>query len=84
MCCEQHKRSFLYRSKTQRRTTDQVRKDQIKVKTDRLRIKKSIKGQNNSDLDRYGSFKPRFTESDSRSDWRELEMEPGFRQGLKN
>ena len=43
-------------------------KDQIKVKTDRLRIKKSIKGQNNSDLDRYGSFEPKSTKSDSRSD----------------
>ena len=43
-------------------------KDQIKVKTDRLRIKKSIKGRNNSDLDRSGSFKPKSTESDNRSD----------------
>ena len=43
-------------------------KDQIKVKTDRLGIKKSIKGQNNLDLDRYGSFGPKSTESNSRSD----------------
>jgi len=41
---------------------------QIKVKNDRLRVKKSIRGQNNSDLDISGSFKPKFTESDRKSD----------------
>ena len=41
--------------------------DQIKVKNDRLRIKKSIKGPNNSDLDRSRSFKPKFTNSGSKS-----------------
>ena len=43
-------------------------KDQIKAKTNILRIKRSIKGQNNSDLDRSRSFKPKLTKSESRSD----------------
>ena len=45
-----------------------LEKDQIKEKFDGLIVKKSIKGRNNSDLDRSGSFKPKFTELDSRSD----------------
>ena len=61
-----------------------LEKDHIEVKTDRLRVKKSIRGQNNSDLDWSWSFKPKYIESDSRSNLRELEMEPGFRQELKN
>ena len=42
--------------------------DHIKAKINGLTVKKSIKGRNNSDLDRSGSFKPKSTESDSRSD----------------
>ena len=49
-----------------------LEKDQIKAKTDRLRVKKSIKGRDNSNLDRSGSFKPKFTESDGRSDWKRV------------
>ena len=74
----------LNSSKTQGERKIKSEKDQIKVKTNRLRIKESIKGRNNSDLDKSRSFEPKSTESDSRSDWRELEMEPGFGQELKN
>ena len=58
--------------------------DQIKEKIDGLTVKKSIKSWNNSDMNRSKSFKPKFTDSDSRSNWRELEMEPGFGQEFKN
>ena len=58
--------------------------DQIKVKIDGLTVTKSIKSWNTSDLSRSESFKPKFTESDRKSDWRELEMEPGFGQEFKN
>ena len=49
-----------------------------------MTIKKSIKGQNNSDMNIFESFKPKFTEVDGRSDLRELEMEPRFGQEFKN
>ena len=58
--------------------------DQIKEKFHVLTVKKSIKSWNNSDLNRSESFKPKFTKSDGRSNWRELEMEPGFGQEFKN
>ena len=35
-------------------------------------------------MNRFESFKPKSTKSDGRSDWRELEMEPGFRQEFKD
>ena len=44
-----------------------LEKDQIKEKFDGLTVKKSIKGRNNSDLNRSRSFKPKFTESDGGS-----------------
>ena len=47
-----------------------LEKYQIKVKTNRLRVKESIKGRNNSNLGRSGSFTPKYTESDNRFDWR--------------
>ena len=43
-------------------------KYQIKVKFDGLTVKKSIKGRNNSDLDRSRSFKQKYIESDSKYD----------------
>ena len=71
-------------SKTQGERKIKLEIDQIKEKIDGFTVKKSIKSQNNSYLNIYESFKPKFTESDGRSDWRELEMELGFRQEFKN
>ena len=45
--------------------------------------KRSIKDQNYSNLNRSGGFKPKRSQSDSRSDWRELKKEPGFGQELQ-
>ena len=47
-------------------------------------VKKSIKGRNNSDLDRSGNFKPKPTKSNSRYELRELEKDPGFEQEFKD
>ena len=55
----------LNKSKTQGERKIKLEIDQIKVKTDRLRIKKSIKDWNNSDLDISGSFKPKSTDSNN-------------------
>ena len=58
----------LNRSKTQRITKDQVKKRSDQGKIDELTIKKSIASQNNSDLNRSESFKPKFTESAGKYD----------------
>ena len=44
-----------------------LEKYHIKVKIDGLTVKRSIKSRNTSDLNRFESFKPKFTESDNRS-----------------
>ena len=74
----------LNRSKTQGEWKIKLEIDYIKEKFDELTVTKSMKSQNNSYLKRSKSFKPKFTESDGRSDWRELEMEPRFGQEFKN
>ena len=58
----------LNRSKTQGERNIKLDIDEINEKIDGLTVKKNIKSQNNSDLDRSKSFKPKFTESDGRSD----------------
>ena len=58
-----HKREWKIRSEI----------DQIKAKFDGLTVKKSIKSWNNSYLNRSGSFKPKFTKSDGKSNGRELD-----------
>ena len=45
--------------------------------------KQSIKDRNDSDLSRSGGFKPKRSQSESRSDWRELKKEVGFGQELQ-
>ena len=44
--------------------------------------KQSIKDQKDSDLKRSGGFKLKRSQSESRSDWRELKKDPGFGQEL--